>query len=337
MKKKLAIATFILLLLFVIVFKVVAPRVVRTKAIEALKDACGSCTLGIGHVSTSLFPLGLSFSRIQFSGGDPLETGISAQVEKLSFSVAFMPLFKNLISIDLIHIQNPEVEVSEGDRVAPPSKEEPPGEPPRFKWLVKGTELVDGGFSYVRTYPDRNARLTVRNLQGTIDSFGNTDELLTAPTTGKVTGRLENSGNLSLSVKMPILVQPPQVDVELKLNEQNLADISPFFKNSSGVEIVGSLYLGHGLIRVRDQSLQGWVKAQYHGLQIKMLNTKERSALASFLGNVVASIKMDPSDIGEKPLDQRQAVALTRKKKESVLQFVLRGLQEAAMQVAGKH
>jgi hypothetical protein len=70
-------------------------------------------------------------------------------------------------------------------------------------------------------------------------------------------------------------------------------------------------------------------------LDVQFEKTKSPGEISTFFDNLVKSMKLHSSTVGKKPADQIQSVQLQREARETLLDFILRGMKDAALKVAG--
>ncbi len=326
------------LLLLVLLFTVV-PRLISGKFENLVSEDCESCSVTVDRTRLSFFPFSVLLEGVHFRGWDPKATGLEADVAGVRATIAVFRLLKGEFHITKLLVDSPVVVVTEGDLKTPLSKSGASGEKRKIKFVIEAIRIKNGSFTYVRDYPEpgaetRHAALHVKDIQGTIGPVGNTPPLLERTVLAEVQGRLENSGHFILTVERPVFLKEFQLAVRLQLSDQNLGDLSPFFQASGGIKLKGSLLAGESSTQIREEKLNGRVKARYNGLSVQMKKTKDRGALAAFFANLVASTQFHPSDLKYRAGDQVRSVELKRRTDETILQFILRGMQDAALNVA---
>jgi len=331
MIKILSYSVLIIFLIVIVTAKIIAPRVVVHQLISGVEKNCESCNISVTTSSLSYFPPGLRFSGVRFSGGNPKATAVTAEASQLSAEISLRHLISGVIFLSHIEIKSPKIDVVEGDLRSTPS---PENDTNATHFAFKGIKLSDGSFTYTRVYGSRRAEIHTSDLQGSIDLISNLPEFSTHISDGEIKGQLEKSGTFNLKIDSPIFAKDLQVDVGLKLFEQNLADVSPFFQVDSGLKLTGLLHDSDSLMQIRKSSLHGWVFVQYEDLKIKVEETKDRGAIAAFFSNLISSAKMMRKDLHKRHRDQVRSVDLVRKEKETLIQFILRGLRDASLKVA---
>jgi hypothetical protein len=122
--------------------------------------------------------------------------------------------------------------------------------------------------------------------------------------------------------------------VVLKIEDQNLKDLNSYFFPSDGIELLGRLHFGLGVVSLDGSVLRSTVTARYSDFNLTLNANKERSGLEAFFGNLLSGLKIDDGDLDEGRKGQAASVELRRKKEESVVSALLRGLREAVLKVA---
>ncbi len=333
---KILIALAVVSIMLIVSIEVIVPSMIRKQFADLVKASCGSCAFGVDRVRCSILPVSLILEGVRLSGGDPKSTGVDAKADRIIFRTSLGSLISGELHFKAIQIYTLHVDVTEGDLPLPSSR---PEEGPRPIYVIDGVEVVDGRFTYTRVFGKgheaREAILHVRNIQGTIGKLGTTPHLREQMARGQAKGRLESSGGFVLSVDAGLFVKFLKVDVDLQMAEQNLADVSQFFQTSDGIRIEGRLNKGRSLIKIREEKLSGWVQADYQGLNIVSEKTRSRSTISAFYSNLAKFIKLHSSTTGKKPADQIRNVELQREPGETLVHFILRGMGDAALRVAG--
>lgn len=332
---KILIALAVVLIVLIVSTQVIVQRVIRRQLAAFIKEGCGSCTLSLDRIHLSM-PFSLILEGVRLTGGDSKTTRVDAEAERIVARCTFRSLVSGNLHFKGIRIYAPYVVVTEGDLPSPPPG---PEDGTRRIYAIEGMEVVNGRFTYMRVFgagrEARKAILHVKDIQASVGELGNTRELRDQMVRGQAKGRLENSGGFLLTVETMLFSKVLQVGVDLQMAEQNLADISPFFQTSDGIKIAGKLYNGQSSTKIRGERLAGWVQAQYQGLDIQFEKTESRSEISTFFDNLVKSVRLHSSTVGKKPADQIQNVELQRKASETLLHFILRGMKDAALKVAG--
>lgn len=314
-------------------FYFIAQNYLRRKIITSFESSCATCKLTIDTLTLSPTLRSVKLRDIKLQAGDPNATAVYAKIQTIDIRYSLKQLLQKKIALQKVLIQNPNIEVVEGDLRTPPSQKQSQ----RGNFSSEEVQITDGLFSYERIYTDRKAKLHVHDIQVKVGRGGNTEELLERKIQAQAKGRLEKSGSFVLTLETAPFSNTLDLRVNLKLQEQNLADVTPFFKASDGVELQGMLYFFDGNVHIREKHLQGSVLAQYKNLDIKLLKTKKRSEMASFFSNLLKSITLSKSDLDKKRKDQIRSVTLQRTSEETIIQFILRGLRDAALKVVTKN
>jgi len=94
------------------------------------------------------------------------------------------------------------------------------------------------------------------------------------------------------------------------------------------------LHEGKAAVNVTGASLKSEVSVVYQGLDVIFSANRERSGATAFFSNLLRGLKIDDQNTTEPRYDQKRTAALQRKKGESIVSFILRGMKEAALEVA---
>jgi len=332
----------IVILLFVLSFalliftRAIAPGIVRRQLVSSFGETCAGCTLDIDRVHVSLVPVSVILEGVHMNAGDPRATAVDAKADRIIGRTSLYSMALHRLVFRGIQVHAPHVVVTEGDLPLPSSKRE---EVRRRIFVIEGVELIDGTFTYIRVFGTgegtRKAALHVKDIQASVGKLGTIPSLLDQRVKGEAKGRLENSGHFLLSVETLLLSRVLDVDVDLQMAEQNLADVSRFFQTTDGVKISGILHEGRSSIKVRGKQLGGSARVKYDNLNVQFEKTESHGAISTFLSNLRKSFKLNPSSMDESATDQSGRVELERDTGETLVHFILRGMREAALQVAG--
>lgn len=333
---KLLIALAVVLLLLIICAQMIVTRAIRKQLISFFNESCGSCTLNLDRVRFSILPFSVILEGVHLSGGDPKTTKVDAEIERIVARSSFRSLISRKLYFKGIQIYAPHVVVTEGDLPLPPSGSE---EGTFRSCVIEGIDVIAGRFTYIRVFGvgkgARKAILHVKDIQGNVGELGTLPQLRDRMARGQAKGRLESSGGFVLTVEAAPFSKVLKVDIDLQMTEQNLADVSPFFQTTDGIRLAGKLHKGQSLIKVREKRLTGWVQVEYEGLDLKIEETKSGGKISAFFSNLVNSIKLHRSTTGKKPTDQTRDAELIREPRETLIHFILRGMEEGALKVAG--
>ena len=325
----------VVLSLLMICAQMIVTRVIRKQLISFFNESCGSCILSIDRVRLSFLPFSVILEGVRLSGGDPKTTKVDAEIERIVARSSFRSLISRKLHFKGIQIHAPHVVVTEGDLPLPPSG---PEEGTAMACVIEGIDVIAGRFTYIRVFGTGKeapkAILHVKDIQGNVGELGTLPQLRDRMARGQAKGRLESSGGFLLTVEAAPFSKVLKVDVDLQMTGQNLADVSPFFQTTDGVRLAGKLLKGQSLIKVREKRLTGWVRAEYEGLDIKIEETKSRGKISAFFSNLVNSVKLHRSTTGKTPVDQTRGTELTRDPRETLIHFILRGMEEGALKVA---
>lgn len=324
------------LLLLIICTQMIVTRAIRRQLISFFNESCGSCTLSLDRIRLSVLPFSVILEGVRLSGGDPKTTKVDAEVERIVARTSFRNLISRSLHFKGIQIHAPHIVVTEGDLPVPSSG---PEEGTRRVCIIEGIDVIAGRFTYIRVFGSgkeaRKAILHVKDVQASVGELGTTPQLRDRMARGQAKGRLENSGGFILTVEAAPFSRGLKVDVDLQMSEQNLEDMSSFFQTTDGIRLAGKLHKGRSLIKVREKKLTGWVQVEYDGLDVQVEESKSRGKISAFFSNLVNFIKLHPSSVGKKPIDQTRDIELIREPRETLIHFILRGMREGALKVAG--
>ncbi len=324
-----------ILVLLLITAELLVTHAIRKQLISSFNGSCATCTLTLDRVHLSWLPFSIILEGVHLSGGDPKTTKVEAEIERVVARSSFRNLILKKLHFSRIQFHTPHVVVTEGDLRVPASHRE---KRTLRSLVIESIDLIAGKFTYRRVFGDdkeeRTATLHVKEIQGNIGKLSTLRPSRDHMSRGQAKGRLENSGGFILTVEAAPFSEILKVNVDLNMAGQNLADVSLFFQTTDGVKLAGKLEKGQSLIKVREKRLTGWVRAEYDGLDFKFEETESRGKISTFFSNLINSMKLRRSDTGKKPTDQTHETELIREPNETLIHFILRGMKEAAIEVA---
>lgn len=332
-------AVWSLVAISVLYFTVVmflAPWIARAELRDAIDSACPTCEVEIGRLSFSFFPPSdIAVQDIKFKVGRPGGSEGIGRIEAINVKLSVARSTKENIVIESVNIVRPVITFVDGDAVTP--KKDTKDESPGRTFAVENTFMVDGEFTYIRETKGTSATLRLHAINLTMDEFGtafDNDSRREAVTRAVARLRIENSGEVRLEVESPLRPGPDHVDVAVEIRDQNLADLTPFFKPNAGVELSGQMVKARGRVKLRDQDMRATAWIIYHGLNIKLNSMYDRTGAEAFFMNLGADLVMKEEDLGLAKDLQTRSLAIKREKGERIVGFILRGLKEAAIKVA---
>jgi len=314
--------------------ELVAPGLVRSRLILAVKENCGTCELSLGRIDISLLPPALSASGVSFTGGTPNATVIHAEAERVYLPVSLLPLFKSRLRLGFIKISDSRVTVTEGDLYAAPSAKDGPARPLDLE--IEGLGVKNSSFTYIREHAGRKGSIAVTRINASIGPVGVSARLRDKDVEASADGLLEQSGQFSLQIRARLFAKAPDLDVKLRIEGQDLAALNAFFKPTDAVQLKGQLIEGRSTVEIRGARLKAASYVRYKGLKVRIKKSGERGALSAFFQTFLASATMGKQNAADDGYDRTGSVELERKPKETIISFALRGMKEGAMKVSSQ-
>lgn len=318
----------------------------RVQLEDGAKKLCASCKLKVKSLDIDLLFLRVSLGRVEFSGGRRVATLLESRAEKidLDFRFPFSGL-KNL-SIKKIDIETPEFVVTEGDETLGPAK----STPTEMELIIENIFISDASFTYVRERNGYQAPVHIKEIEGAIRDihFGkkiSPESAEKSDAAKKIKGeenwasarfaaKLEDSGDVQLKIKTLSLSEPLDIQIELKVENQSLAQLNPYFVTHEGVVLKGILLNGFGTTLVKGRQASSTVEAKYKNLDFQFNKNDKRSAATAFFSNLIKTLKLDEASTDENRKDRTKTVSIQREEQETLVSFILRSLKESALKVA---
>lgn len=245
---------------------------------------------------------------------------------------SLFPLLRGRFRIGRIEIEQPAVEVAEGDLYASSSTEDSKGR--RLDLEIKGIKVRKGSFVYTRERPGRKGgRLGLSGINATVGHIGSSDRLRAGDAGGTANGVLEESGQFQLQVRAKIFAEIPDVDVKLQIAGQNLATLNRFFMPNDGVRLRGTLIEGRSSVVIRGSRLNASDYVRFRDFAVTIKKHKGLDAFSAFFQTFFASLKMGRQNTDGGNYDRLGTVNMERRPKETLISFTLRGMKEAAIKV----
>lgn len=318
------------------------------RKIESLGSTlCSSCLLTIDHLNFQIFPPAVNLNGVIFTGGDPNTTAIKSSIVDLWVKVSWINVFSKRIIISEVKLETPIVKVIEGDLplANTDSTEDQKDDERGWTFAIESTTLTHAEFTYLRRYQSRmkqnqrsrlpvQAELNIKKISAILSQIDSAPGACSDIVNADLTAVLESSGHFTLKIKTPMCDEKHRIDVNLHLVKQDLNSVSDFFVSSSGVGMKGFIHDAWGEVRIRGQSSKSQATIRYQGLALKFRRTDDRGFIITAFSNALQAIALHSSNLGRLKSDQTQSVELVRHSDESIISFVLRSLQDAALKIA---
>ena len=307
------------------------PGLVRWRLGAAVRAGCDTCELSLGAVRVHLIPPALGCSRIRLTAGITGATSVNLEAGNIYAPVSLSQLLRGRIRAGIVVIDKFNVTVKEGDLPEAP----PPGGAARPLDLeLEGAVIRGGSFVYVRESPGLRGSLGVSGLSAVLGPVGTSERLKRAAVEAGADGVLADSGKFRLEVKGKPFAEEPHLDVTLRILGQDLQGFNSFFKPLEGMSLKGTLLEGRSETAIRGSRLNASVYLRYRGLGLHLEKTKERGSLSSYFQNLLAGAALGKQNAGDGGYDRTGTAKLERQPGEALAAFTLRGMKEAAVQVA---
>ncbi len=307
----------------------------QKKKIEAqVHESCSSCQLKIGDISYSLLAPGLiQITSLNYvtGTGHALETKFSAAQIRIEFEPK--KLFEKLIDIRQIEIKTAEVQLEDIDQMPPQPPTESKGES-EFHFNIQRLHFSNAQLKYNRQHHKTSATIMVNHIRGDIKDLTDIKRPNSQLSTGHFDLNIEKTGHIELNIDTPNFLKMKAAMVSLAVSNQDLAELNIFLHPNAGVNLKGQLIHGLGFVNMTGRHEAVKLNAVYKNLEVKVEPHVQRSELESYFTNLGASLVFNPENLKFAPTDQSRSIETDRQEKESLVGFMLRGLKEAAIQVA---
>jgi len=332
--KILLISVGALLIVLLIAARIIAPWAIKNRGIAFVVENCKTCKMTIEDIDLSLISFQVTLIRAHLIQGNRKNTEVDAFAERIVAKISPLRLLSREVHFKEIRAFSPRVIVSEGGFRGPRSAPDKNKQQSPWTVVIDGMKAHDGKFQYVRLYKPKAAVVSVKKIEARVGKWGTTAELWQKVSVGRATGVLENSGRFRLDVATPMPAESQHADISLELARQDIGEMNAYFRISDSIKLAGDLVQVHSNIVIRGTKLKSSVQAKYFGLKMEFEKTINRSPAATFFSNLIRSIQMDTSSMQETKLSQTRVAEIKRMPEETIMQFILRGLMDAAMMVS---
>jgi hypothetical protein len=231
-----------LLLAFIIAVKMVLPPFAIEKIESFVNENCETCHLSLGGLDASLLTPGeISFTGVDFKSGIAGAQQVDAKAARVRMKFSLADLYRKKPHLQLLDFEKPDVTFTDGDKHTHPKPKDSD-----FTFVIERMVAHDGEFTYVRDHLGTHAILHIHDIQVQAGAIGNVPDLKAVATRASALARIEKSGEVGIDLSVPVFAKPLRLDVDLKIKDQNLADVTPFFKENAGVILKGVMLSGHG-------------------------------------------------------------------------------------------
>jgi len=307
------------------------PQIVRWRLGSAVRAGCATCELSLGEVRVQFIPPALSCGRIRLTAGVYGATSVNLEAGNIYAPLSLSQLLRGRIRTGIVEIDSFNVTVKEGDlpEAVPSAAAARP-----LDLELEGVAIRGGSFVYVREAPGLRGSLGVSGLSAALGPVGTSPRLRGAAVEASAEGLLADSGKFLLEVRGKPFAEEPELDVKLRILGQDLQGFNRFFQPMEGMTLKGTLLEGRSETAIRGNRLNASVYLRYRGLGLHLKKTRERGALSSYFQNLLAGAALGRQNADDGGYDRSGTAKLERQPGEGLAAFTLRGMKEAAIQVA---
>jgi hypothetical protein len=313
---------------------VIGPFAIRRWVTSQVSSGCDSCQLRLARVRISLFPFTLSTDSTEFHFGDPASLAIVAKAQGIAIPIQWRPLFQGHFRVGDLELEKPEVHITEGDAKLPQS--DPQRKSGDSDFEVAKVVITHGVFTYAHHHHQKTGRIHVSHIDATVESFGNSERLKFHKTEGNASGILEQTGKFRLKVVAPLFAKETQVSVTLRITGLNLDNLNKYFQPNDGVSLAGNLLEGQSSVDVKGRYLAATAFARFEHFGVQIEKSEERNETSAALQTFLASLKLGKQNVDGQPYSRTGKANLLKKPEQSLISFILKGMQQAAMEVSAK-
>lgn len=289
---------------------------------KAVRESFAGCVFEMESVSLTW--RGLIVKDVRFARGRSGAQKLEAHIARIVIHPEFRPLLKKEIRIRSLVLFSPRITYSEGDAAPAPARDN--DDRNEFRFALERVNVYDGKFIYVRDHQGTHGVLGVNEIRGKIRLE---DERIKFD----LHARLGHSGKFELSGQAG-LKKPLDVDTELHVRDQDLADLTVFLKPNAGVELNGRIIEAAAKSRARGEQLNTRLNITFRDFNLKLDEMYDRSEVSAFFTTLGAALVLKKDNVGEPAPERSSTVDTRREKGESIVHFLLTGLKEASLEAA---
>ncbi|MBX3021283.1 MAG: hypothetical protein KF799_06345 [Bdellovibrionales bacterium] len=297
-----------------------AERQVRERA----KERCPTCTFSLDKLSLSW--RGLNLEGLGLSAGARGGQRVEALIPNMTVDLKWSALLNRQLVAERLAMQNPKIVFFDGEKTGAGTGTGTNDSSEGFAVNLKRLDIQNAEFSYIRDVKNTHAELHIHDIDAQI-------QLTSQNILAEFSGRIGGSGRVNVALTSQRPTTPLHIDCDVHVRDQDLADLSRFFKPNAGVELSGQLLKGEGHIEVRGQKLNATLFTEYKDFKLTTHKMYDRNDLQAFFTNVGADIAMRANNKDLPAAQKRESKTLEREGDESIVSFMLRGLKEAAIDV----
>jgi hypothetical protein len=330
--RKAALIALVALGVGVVVLSELAPTLARRKMVAAVNGNCDGCQFDMDRLRLHPMTGEVVAEGVRYHGNPNDFVELSFTIASLSGHIAWLPLLHGTWQITDLAAVQPAFQIIEKDP-KPLSRPSSPSFPLSVPPLTVATVSVrDGRFTYIhRLQGKQDAPIRITHVDGAARDFSTREGLGSSKTTFEVKSQLERSGASTITASFDLFANPNDDHLTVDLQHQPLAEMDPYFFNTSGVRLDGHLERATATMRIRNGVLSGDLAARYHDLAVHYYKTAGRSAIGAFFSDTAEKLTLrseqPPADVAA-PATAGFQVARIRG--DSVINFLLSGLKPAA-------
>lgn len=325
----------------VLLFFISAPYVLRRSLEKLVQSHCKGCSLQIPASDFNPLTGAFDLEEVDFKYIEKTTLELSAKIKKIEGNISYVDLLRGRLSLESVLLKQPKVILTDieaakknKDKDKQTSKNASGAE--AFQFNIAYLAVEQGSFSYVNKDKGVESRLNMGPINGRMEGLGNTDDFKENTVFCRLVGRIENSGEVVLTVNSKVFDQPLKVAVDVQVKEQKLSDLNTFFNDFAGLNLMGDLIEGTSQVRLLDTNIKASVFARFKKFNVNFSKTSERGALATYFMNLAKTVVYDNQNLDKNKPAQIKHVEISRKQDESLVGFILRSMKEAALKVAEK-
>ncbi len=293
------------IVLLVIIFRMMLPTIVKNYVNNTLDDLPGY-TGYVEDIDIRLIRGAYAIDTLVLKKTTDTTNYPFLEIRHADLSIAWKQLFKGKIVGEII-LDKPSIHIlAETPELAV--------EPSKDHWTetlkdlmpltINKLEITSGAFTYLDRTSSPKIDLYIRNMTLTAKNLANVQDSTTTrlPSTVDLTGISVGQGNLDLDMRVNVLKEIPDFDMNMKLTSVDLTSLNDFIKAQGKFDVEkGHLDL-YSELKLMDGAIDGYMKPFVENLQVlDWKKDKEqggilhaaKEAVIGLVGKVVENPKED--------------------------------------------
>jgi hypothetical protein len=315
------------------------PELLRRSVVATLRGQCPTCAIEVGAVDLEVRGWRAAVRGLQLFTDARRPVRLDLRIDRAVLSLDPRSLVwgpPHLTGVDLSGVRAEVVQRVEPDAAWLPQ----PSQPGRALVSVFPAARVDrvllrdGTLVFTDRIRDRTASVTFSNLRGYAGGWAPHPEPGVRTFRAIVEGTVAGSGAGRLVVQFDPYVPDPELQIELGLAGQELAELSSYSVPAEGLHLHGRIDRAAATLRYVRGGVHGDVVGRYHDLKVRFEPSITRGRIVTAVANLVATVELAPSNAERCVTDQRALIARRQRPSDPLVGFLWGSLRDACIELA---